>query len=126
MEEEQRQEDKPTKPYKIMPGDEIVVYRSDAVVNDISYTFYYCKLKMKGRDGKDWFPKKELAFKSGVNIPNGTPIKVLKFFENARPNKNDPYNPIWRLFILDYDVVMEADAYKNEQEELESYQQAFY
>jgi len=120
------EEEKQLKPYKIMPGDEVVVYRDDIVSNNTSYTFYHCKIKQKQKDNSDKWYKKELGFKNGVDIPNGTRIKILKMSEKVRENPKDRYNAIWGVFIYDYEVVMEADAYKNEQEELESYQDTFY
>lgn len=111
------------RPYKIMLGDEIIVHRNDIIVGENEYTFYHTMLKKKDKEGKDIFLKKELSFKAGADIADGTKIKVLDFFEDARPNKNDKYNPIWRLFILDYEIIQEAGAYRTEQDEIASYQE---
>ena len=67
--------------------------------------------------------KKELSFKAGVEIEDGTRIKVIDFFEDARLDKNNKYYPIWKLYILDFEVVQEASAYRTEQDEIESYQE---
>jgi hypothetical protein len=116
----------PYKPYKIMPNDEIVVHRTDIVKDENNYTFYYVKFKKKTKDGKELWRNKGLTFNMGTDLPEGTTIKVLNFYEDSRENPKDKYNPIWFLRIIDYEVVLDAKAYKNEQEELASYQDPYY
>jgi len=121
MEEEEKKEVS-RHPYKIMFGDEIIVHRNDIISGENQYTFYHTIIKKKMKNGKDLMLKKEISFKTGEDIEDGTRIKVLDFFEDGRLNKNDKYNPIWRIVITDYEVVQEASAYRTEQDEIESYQ----
>lgn len=120
MEEEKEQ--RPKKYYKIEVGDEIVVYRDDIISNENQYTFYHTRIKKKLKNGNSLTFKKELSFPIETNLENETVIKVLDFYEDARLDKNNKYYPIWKLCILDYEVVKEASAYRTEQDEIESYQ----
>lgn len=122
MEEEVKQE-VIKHPYKIMYGDEITVHRNDVISNENQYTFYHTNIKKKTKGGKDLTFKKELSFKAGTDIEDGTIIKVLDFFEDARLDKNNKYYPIWKLVITDYEIIQEASAYRTEQDEIESYQE---
>lgn len=120
--DEEKQQEFTKRPYKIMPGDEIVVHRDDVISNNISYTFYYVNIKKKMQsENAVWF-KKELSFKTGTDIPDGTVVKLIDFFEDVRMDKHNRYYPVWKLFVLDYEVVMDADQYRAEQQEIESYQ----
>ena len=128
MEEEQQQE-RENKPYKIMPGDEVIVHRQDIIKDENKYTFYNVKFKKKTKNGLDSWRSKGLVFNRDVDIDDGTTIKIKRFYEDSRENPKDKYNPIWFLRVLDYDVVVDASAYRNEQNELEDYMQvdeAFY
>jgi len=122
MEEEEKKEVS-RHPYKIMFGDEIIVHRNDIISGENQYTFYHTVIKKKMKNGKDLMFKKELSFKAGVELEDGTRIKVIDFFEDARLDKNNKYYPIWKLYILDFEVVQEASAYRTEQDEIESYQE---
>ena len=127
--EEEQVEKKEQKPYKIMPGDEVIVHRQDVVSGENQYTFYNVKFKKKTKNGQDIWRSKGIVFDVGTDIPDGSTIKVLKFYEDSRDNPKDKYNPIWYLRILDYELVIDARAYKDEQEQLEAYQnvdEAFY
>lgn len=124
MEEElEEKEDKPRKYYKIEVGDEILIHRNDVISGENQYTFYYTLIKKKLKNGKDLTFKKELSFKLGTDLEDGTIIKILDFYEDARLDKNNKYYPIWKLFVLDYEVVQEANAYRTEQDEIEGYQE---
>ena len=124
MEEEiqEEKEDKPKRYYKIEVGDVIVVYRDDIISGENQYTFYSTKIKRKFKSGKSIEFKKELSFPIDTNLATGTLIKVLDFYEDARIDKKNKYYPIWKLCIRDYEVVQEANAYRTEQDEIESYQ----
>ena len=115
----------PYKPYKVMPGDEIIVHRDDIVKDENQYTFYSVKFKKKTKDGKELWRKKNLVFDMDTDLLDGSTIKVLNFYEDSRENPKDKYNPIWLLRILDYEVVVDARAYRDEQEEIASYQDPF-
>lgn len=123
MEEELQEEDRPRKYYKIEVGDEIIVNRDDIISGENQYTFYHTKIKKKIQNGKELTFKKELSFKTGTDIADGTLIKVLDFFEDVRLDRHNKYYPVWKLFILDYEVVQEANAYRMEQDEIEGYQE---
>lgn len=127
--EEEQQESKPKRYYRIEVGDEIVVYRNDVISGENQYTFYHTKIKKKLKNGNSLTFKKELSFPKEIetNLENETIIKVLDFYEDARLDKNNKYYPIWKLCILDYEVVREASAYRTEQDEIENYQdESFY
>ena len=128
MEEEvQEQEGRPRKYYKIEVGDEIIVNRNDVISGENQYTFYSTTIRKKLKNGKEITFKKELTFKIGTDLEDGTLIKVLDFYEDARLDRNNKYYPIWKLCILDYEVIREASAYRTEQDEIESYQEeSFY
>ena len=123
MEEELQEEEKPKRHYSIEIGDEIVVYRDDIISGENQYTFYHTKIKRTFKSGKSIEFKKELSFKSDVDLENGTIIKVLNLNEDARLDKNNKYYPIWKYWITDFEVVQEANAYRTVQDEIESYQE---
>ena len=128
MEDElEEKEDRPKKYYKIEVGDEIIIHRNDVISGENQYTFYHTEIKKKLKNGKYLTFKKELGFEIGTDIEDGTLIKVLDFYEDARLDRKNPYYPIWRICILDYEIIQEANAYRTEQEELENYQEeSFY
>lgn len=89
------------RPYKIMLGDNIIVYR-----NDVNGNVYYKTMVSKtNRDGTKARFYKDLKFKSGVNLQNKTMIKINNMFEDIRENPKDKYNPIFYLVILDFEIV---------------------
>lgn len=91
--------------YKIEPGDIFYVKRRD--IN--GYTFYKIAIcKKKQDDTKEYFDK-NIAFKKGTDIADGTKIRILDFFEDVRENKNDKYNPIWSIFITDFEIIEESN-----------------
>lgn len=99
--------DKPT-PYRINIGDEIKVNRFDVVKNDKIYPLYWTTISKKEFGNKVYY-RKSLRFKKEDNIKDGTKIKILNMFEDAMKNHKDSFNPIWCLFILEYEVVEEKD-----------------
>ena len=122
--EEEQQEDKPRRHYSIEIGDEIMVYRDDIISGENQYTFYHTKIRRTFKSGKSIDFKRELSFKSDVNLEDKTLIKVLDLNEDARLDKNNKYYPIWKYWITDFEVVRETSAYRTEQDELESYQES--
>lgn len=123
MDEEKQQEEKPRRHYAIEIGDEIIVYRDDIISGEFQYTFYHTKVTRLYQSGKKMDFKLELSFKGEVDIEDKTLIKVLDLREDARLDKKNKYYPIWKYWILDYEVVREASAYRTEQHEIESYQE---
>ena len=94
-------EEKTPHPYKIMPNDEIMVWRSE-YGNNIFYKTQIVKTNYDKTKTKFY---KNLRFAKGTDIPNGTLIKVIDMFEDVRENKADKYNPIWELFIKSYEII---------------------
>ena len=89
------------RPYKIMIGDNIIVYRND--VNGNAY--YKAMLTKTKQDGTKARFYKDLRFRNGVNLQNKTMIKINNMFEDVRENPKDKFNPIFSLVILDFEVV---------------------
>ena len=111
------------KPYKVMPGDVVRVNRHDIIHNNIPLTFYHLSLKHKDHTGNEKFYNKFLKFKSGVELANGTYIKLKEFFEIPQSNARDPYNPRWGLFVLEFDIEQDHIEYESEyQDEVKDYQ----
>lgn len=100
MEEEQKRH------YKVEAGDVVTVKRQDYG----QYTFYKVSLQQKMYDGTKKYFDKNIAFAKGVDIPDKTQIRIKDFFETIRENPKDAYNPIFGLFIKEYEVVEESKA----------------
>ncbi len=94
MQEEKRR-------YKVNVGDVFMIFRSD----NSGYVNYKLSIKNKKYDGTEEYFYKEVRFKKDVIIENRTKIKIKDFFEIVRENKNDKYNPIWGIFITDFEIV---------------------
>lgn len=94
-------EEKKSRSYKIEVGDKIKIHRKDINGRPI----YSTRVKQKLLDGTMRYFSKTLNFKSDVNIVDGEIILIKKMFENIRENPKDPYNPIFSLFILDFDKI---------------------
>lgn len=111
MQEEKRR-------YKINVGDVFMVFKSEKT----RYPSYKFSIKNKNYDGTEEYFYKEIRFKKDVDIPNKTKIKVKDFFEIVRENPNDKYNPIWGLFITDFEIVAQDtnSAFKEYREETNS------
>lgn len=89
------------RPYKIMPGDNIIVYRRESNGN----AYYKAMITKTTQDGTKERFYKELRFRKGVDLPNKTMIKIKTMFEDVRNNPKDTYTPIWCLVILDFEIV---------------------
>ena len=122
MEEELEQEEqKIHRPYKIMEGDTVFIKRNDVVSKTgIPYTFYSINIPIKLGEKKENF-KKEIQFKPGVDLKDNTKIKILNMFEKVRINQHDRFNPIWGIYINDFEIIDEPNYYEM-QNELEDYQ----
>lgn len=94
--------------YKIEVGDIIKIKRQDFQNSKGHYIFYKTIIpkKEKGTSNYQYYTK-NLRFKSGTDIPDGTSIKIKSMFEDCWHNKNDKFNDCWGLFIMDYDVIAE-------------------
>lgn len=91
----------PPRPYKIMLGDSIIVYRTEYNNN----VYYKTMITKKKQDNTKERFYKEIRFRKGVNLPNKSMIKIKNMFEDVRNNPKDAYNPIFSLVILDFDIV---------------------
>lgn len=100
-----QEEVKQNRPYKIMVGDIITIYRRDFDYNGKTIVNYSTPIKKIEYDKTVNFYYKNIKFKSGTMLDNKTSIKINNMFEDVTKNKKDPYNPVWSLFILDYEIV---------------------
>jgi hypothetical protein len=122
MEQEEQVEERVHRPYKVMEGDKIVVRRKDIIgKNGEPYSFYSTNLQVKVGEKKYAF-KKELGFRKGVSLDDGTMIKVVEMFEKARFNPNDKYYPMWGLFINEFEICEEPNYFEEEQNNIDTYQ----
>ncbi len=122
MEEEQIEQERVHRPYRIMEGDKIIVRRRDIIgKNGEPYMFYSTNLQMKVGEKKYAF-KKELNFRKDVSLDDGTMIKVVDMFERARFNPNDKYYPIWGLFINEFEICEEPNYLEQQQANIDTYQ----
>lgn len=112
--EDQRNEDASPRPYKINIGDTIQVHRQDVITaQNKHYVFYSTKCKKTEVSGRVGYYKKGLAFKKNVDLKDKTWIKIRNMFEDARVNTKDRYEPIWFLFITDFDIISEQETEDN-------------
>ena len=110
------------RPYKLMEGDSVYVRRNDIVSkNGKPYVFYSINLAQKNSEGKKDYFKKEVYFKTGVELNDKTKIKVLNMYERARENGKDKYHPIWGIFINEFEVIEEPN-YFEEEDKIEGWQ----
>lgn len=93
--------------YKIEVGDVVTVIRNDFK----DYTFYKVKFAKRQADGILVEGYKNIRFAKGVELENGTEIRVLDMFEDFY-NK-DKYTTIWILFISDFEIVDASQAFDN-------------
>ena len=104
--EKEEKEQRPKRPYKIMLGDIVTVYRNDYN----GKTFYKLVCNKKLYDNTTIVGNKPIRFKAGVDLPHGTRIRILDMFEDFY-NK-DLYNTIWSLFINEFEIVDEKDSFE--------------
>lgn len=96
------------KHYKVKCGNEYYVRKKTIESGDLVISNYYivCKKRIDGRDVS--FPKK-VRFRSGVELKDNTKIVIKDFFEDVMENKKDKFNPIWHIFIKDFEIIEEPD-----------------
>lgn len=99
------EEKRPPRPYKIMIGDVVTIYRSD-----YKGKAYYkiCKTK-KNMDDTFTYGSKNVTFPKDVELENETRIRILDMYEDFY--QKDKYTTIWTLFIKDFEIVDEIQAY---------------
>lgn len=99
MENENRENNRP---YKINIGDVIEVKRNDVLWKGQNLTFY----KTYIQHGKEQYYK-NLKFRRGVEVEDGTFIRILDFFET--PRHKDKFNDEWSIMIMDYEIAENTD-----------------
>lgn len=109
------------RPYRINIGDIIKINRQDITYNNRNYTFYSTTVPIRNSKREITTYKKNINFKLGVEVSNGTYIKINNMREKARINKKDKYEPVWFLFISDFDIVPIQDV-PDEEQSLKEYQ----
>lgn len=98
-------EEKQRRVYKIEEGDIITVYRQDFNNN----IYYKAMISKKNQDGTKERFYKELHFKKDVLLEDKTVIRIISMFEDVRKNPKDSYNPIYNLFIKDFEITERQD-----------------
>lgn len=90
--------------YKIKSGSRVLVNRKEIG----NYVFYSTDVQKKGKDGKKTTLKRSLKF-VGCEPPKSEhcTIIVRRIFEDWFDNRNDKYNPITQIAIMEYDYVNE-------------------
>lgn len=95
------QEERKNHWYKIMPNDDVMVFKNEYGGN----IFYKVRITKKNYDNTKSYFYKNVRFKKDVELEDRTIIKILDMFEDVRENKNDKYNAIWELFITDFEIL---------------------
>ena len=89
--------------YKIEVGDVIEITRNEYQ----GRVFYKTPIKKLNVYDKEEIYEKTIRFKANVDIPDHTFIKVLDFMEDVYYRRNDRFNAVWHIVILDYEIVEE-------------------
>ncbi len=104
-------ENKPKRHYKIEAGDVVTIYRNDFG----EYTFYKVSIPKKAKDGSKTYFSKNVAFRKGTDIKDKTKIKINDFYEDVYARSGDKYNANWTLFISEYEIVGEDASFAIDQ-----------
>ena len=88
-------------PYKIMPNDEVMIFRNEYGGN----VFYKTRITKKHYDDTKSYFYKNVRFKKGIDLEDRTIIKIIDMFEDVRENKNDKYNAIWELVVTEFEII---------------------
>ena len=95
---------------KIEAGRKYRVWKN--TVNDVDY--YRIGFTQKNYEGSSVQFYEPVTFKKGVDIPNQTDIIINEAYENVRKNPNDPYNPIFYINIVDFELIKSKEQIANE------------
>lgn len=87
--------------YKIDTKHNYKIYSQE--YNGVKY--YKIMIQKKNYDGTKTNFYKQVRFVKCKGPDDGEIIKIKKGFEDVRENKNDRYNPIWELVIMEYEIV---------------------
>ena len=94
--------------YKIRVGNEYCIRRRDVEYEGRTISNYYIPC-IKTLGGVKYYFNKKVRFKNEVSLKDKTKILIKNMFEDVFENKKDKSNPIWNLFILDFEIIEEPD-----------------
>ena len=94
--------------YKVRAGKVYTIKRKDAKYDGGTVANYSIAIPKKIGNADRYFYKK-VRFKKDVEVKDGTKILLNVFFEDVLENKRDPFNPIWHIFVQDFEVVEEPE-----------------
>lgn len=85
--------------------------------------FYKIMIQKKNYDGTKTNFYKQIRFAKCTPPLDGEIIRIKKGFEDVRENRNDRFNPIWEIVVLEYekiqnDIVDQEQAYADFQNNL--------
>lgn len=90
--------------HKIEPNRKVRIFTSEYE----NRKYHKIQLTQKNFDGSEYKFYVNVQFKKNVELPNvngkGTDIIIKRAYENFRPNPKDEYNPIYYLFITEFDI----------------------
>lgn len=106
--------------HKIEPNRKVRIFKN--TYNDRNYYRIQITQKQYGKEEPDKFYE-SIQFKKGVELDNETDIIIKEAYENVRANPKDPYNPIFYLFVTDFEIQqrqeqLEEKAYEKFQDTL--------
>ena len=78
------------------------------------FNFYKIQLKQKMYDGTEFKTYCPVKFKKGMEVENGTTIKIKQAIENIKPNPKDKWSYITEYMILDYEIATDTNDAINE------------
>ena len=65
-------------------------------------------------DGTEFKTYCPVRFKKGMEVENGTTIKIKQAIENIKPNPKDKWSYITEYMILDYEIATDTNDAINE------------
>ena len=120
-----------------MENEEYLNYKIDTIHNYKIFSqeyngnkFYKVMIQKKNYDNTKTNFYKQIRFVKCKAPEDGEIIRIKKGFEDVRENKNDKYNPIWEIVVMDYeviqnDVVDEEKAYADFQNNLKENEEEY-
>lgn len=95
-----------------MENEEYIGYKVDTIHNYKIFSqeyngnkFYKVMIQKKNYDNTKTNFYKQIRFVKCKAPEDGEIIRIKKGFEDVRENKNDKYNPIWEIVVMDYEVI---------------------
>lgn len=103
-----------------MEGKNNIYYKIDTEHNYKIYKntyggkdYFQIMVEQKNFDGTKTKYYKKVRFSKITPPENGDIIRIKWGFENLFPNKNDKYNPVSELMIMDYEKVENSEINEN-------------